>query len=150
MEDAVVVSSEELRSAHTRAREFRGEVLSGPERRRRWSTEEKLRVLAQSVAPGSSPFDVPLIVAETERIGGNPLKTEIESRAAPSLATQTAVDVMSGVVRYAGCERARAGHLIERTMRDVRMAQTHFYVSDSAIELHGHRLLGETNLDAAS
>jgi transposase len=29
-------------------------VLSGPERRRRWSTEEKLRVLVQSIAPGSS------------------------------------------------------------------------------------------------
>lgn len=29
-------------------------MLSGPERRRRWSTEEKLRVLAQSIAPGSS------------------------------------------------------------------------------------------------
>jgi len=36
------------------AREVRGEVLAGPERRRRWSVEEKLRVLAQSVAPGSS------------------------------------------------------------------------------------------------
>src|SRR5712672_236179 len=30
------------------------EVLTGPERRRRWSVEEKLRILAQSVAPGSS------------------------------------------------------------------------------------------------
>jgi transposase len=39
-----------LPSAHTRA----PEVLSGPERRRRWSSEEKLRVLAQSIAPGSS------------------------------------------------------------------------------------------------
>ena len=37
-----------------RAREVRGEVLAGPERRRRWSIEEKLRILAQSVAPGSS------------------------------------------------------------------------------------------------
>jgi transposase len=55
MEDAVVIDSEELQSAHTRAPEFHGEVLSGPERRRRWSTEEKLRILAQSVAPGSSP-----------------------------------------------------------------------------------------------
>ena len=55
MEDAVVIGKEELQSAHTRAPEFRSEVLSGPERRRRWSTEEKLRVLAQSVAPGSSP-----------------------------------------------------------------------------------------------
>src|SRR5580692_10539039 len=40
-----------LPSAHMRA----SEVLLGPERRRRWSTEEKLRILAQSVAPGSSP-----------------------------------------------------------------------------------------------
>ena len=37
-----------------RAREVRGEVLSGPERRRRWSVEEKVRILAQSVAPGAS------------------------------------------------------------------------------------------------
>jgi transposase-like protein len=37
-----------------RAREVRGEALVGPERRRRWSTEEKLRILAQSMAPGSS------------------------------------------------------------------------------------------------
>jgi transposase len=37
-----------------RAREVQGEVLTGPERRRRWSVEEKLRILAQSVAPGSS------------------------------------------------------------------------------------------------
>jgi transposase len=55
MEDAVVVGKEELRSAHTRASEFCGEVLSGPERRRHWSIEEKLRILAQSLAPGSSP-----------------------------------------------------------------------------------------------
>jgi transposase len=55
MEDAVVLDNEEVQSTHKRAPEFRGEVLSGPERRRRWSTEEKLRVLAQSVAPGSSP-----------------------------------------------------------------------------------------------
>jgi transposase len=31
------------------------EVLPGVSRRREWSTEEKLRILAQSVAPGSSP-----------------------------------------------------------------------------------------------
>jgi transposase len=39
-----------LPSAHRRA----PEVLSSPERRRRWSSEEKLRVLAQSIASGSS------------------------------------------------------------------------------------------------
>jgi transposase len=55
MGDASGIDKEALRSAHTSAPELRGEVLSGPERRRRWSTEEKLRVLAQSMAPGSSP-----------------------------------------------------------------------------------------------
>jgi transposase len=48
------IDNEDLRSARMRAREVRGEVLTGPERRRRWSVEEKLRILAQSVAPGSS------------------------------------------------------------------------------------------------
>lgn len=37
------------------APEVFGEVMPGLERRRRWGTEEKLRILAQSVAPGSSP-----------------------------------------------------------------------------------------------
>jgi transposase len=55
MDDVSGIDKEALRSAHTSAPELRGEVLSGPERRRRWSTEEKLRVLAQSMAPGSSP-----------------------------------------------------------------------------------------------
>src|SRR3984957_15578959 len=55
MGDIAAIDKEGLRSAHTSAPELRGEVLSGPERRRRWSTEEKLRILAQSVAPGSSP-----------------------------------------------------------------------------------------------
>lgn len=55
MGDVSGVDKEALRSAHTSASKLRGEVLSGPERRRRWSNEEKLRVLAQSMAPGSSP-----------------------------------------------------------------------------------------------
>ena len=55
MDEAGLVDKEDLGSTHTRAREVRGEVLTGPERRRRWSLEEKLRILAQSVAPGSSP-----------------------------------------------------------------------------------------------
>lgn len=41
-------------SGRTRARKVHAEVLTGAERRRRWSTEEKLRILAQGVAPNSS------------------------------------------------------------------------------------------------
>jgi transposase len=54
MDDAGLIDNEDLGSTHTRAREVRGEVLTGPEWRRRWSLEEKLRILGQSVAPGSS------------------------------------------------------------------------------------------------
>jgi transposase len=50
MDDDAVVERV-LRSAP----EVFGEVMPGLERRRRWSTEKKVRVLAQSVAPGSSP-----------------------------------------------------------------------------------------------
>jgi len=54
MDAGALIDNEDLRSTRMRAREVRGEVLIGPERRRRWSTEEKLRILAQSVAPGAS------------------------------------------------------------------------------------------------
>ncbi len=54
MDDGLLIDNEDLGSTHMRARDVRGEVLTGPERRRRWSVEEKLRILAQSVAPGSS------------------------------------------------------------------------------------------------
>jgi transposase-like protein len=33
-------------------------VLSGPERRRRWTTAEKLRIVEQSLAPGASVVEV--------------------------------------------------------------------------------------------
>ena len=33
-------------------------VLSGPERRRRWTTAEKLRIVEESLAPGASVVEV--------------------------------------------------------------------------------------------
>ena len=33
-------------------------ILSGPERRRRWSTAEKLRIVEESLAPGASVVEV--------------------------------------------------------------------------------------------
>ena len=71
MDDNAVMANEDLRSPHKSAREVRGEVLSGPERRRRWSTEEKLRILAQSVAPGSSV----MLVCRTHGISSGQLYT---------------------------------------------------------------------------
>jgi transposase len=69
MGDDVAVVEEELRSSRKSTREGRGEVLSGPERRRR--TEEKLCVLAQSMVAGSSVS----LVCRTHGIGSGQLYT---------------------------------------------------------------------------
>jgi transposase len=37
---------------------MRGEILVGPERRRRWSEDEKLRVTAESLQPGARVADI--------------------------------------------------------------------------------------------
>lgn len=36
----------------------RGEVLSGPERRRRWSEEEKADIVAETLSPGAKVTDI--------------------------------------------------------------------------------------------
>src|ERR1700741_4034982 len=69
--DNDVMANEDLRSPHKSAREVRGEVLVGPERRRRWNVEEKLRILGQSVAPGSSV----MLVCRTHGISSGQLYT---------------------------------------------------------------------------
>jgi transposase len=35
-----------------------GEVLSGPERRRRWSSEEKTKIIAEAVLPGAKVSEI--------------------------------------------------------------------------------------------
>jgi transposase len=56
LDGSVLVDDDEhVESILRRAPALCGEVLPGVSRRRIWSTEEKLRILAQSTAPGSSP-----------------------------------------------------------------------------------------------
>ena len=55
MADTALSAESALTSAPARARKVRGEVLAGPERRRRWSVEEKLRILSQCAMPGATP-----------------------------------------------------------------------------------------------
>lgn len=54
MDEAGLIDQEDLGSYSSEGSEVRGEGLTGAERRRRWSLQGKLRILAQSVAPGSS------------------------------------------------------------------------------------------------
>ena len=55
MAGVALMAESALTSTPTKTRKVRGEVLSGPERRRRWSVEEKLRILGQCSAPGAMP-----------------------------------------------------------------------------------------------
>jgi len=55
MADTALMAESALTSAPTRARKVRSEVLAGPERRRRWSVEEKLRILGRCAEPGAMP-----------------------------------------------------------------------------------------------
>ena len=58
MADTALMEESALTSAPTQARKVRSEVLPGPERRRRWSVEEKLRILGQCSVPGAMPSQV--------------------------------------------------------------------------------------------
>jgi transposase len=61
----------------------RAEVLSGPERRRRWTFEQKARVVAESLAPGAVASDV----ARRHGIHPNQLygwRREVREAAAPT------------------------------------------------------------------
>ena len=55
MADTALMAESALTSAPTRARKARSEVLAGPDRRRRWSVEEKLRILDQCAVPDATP-----------------------------------------------------------------------------------------------
>jgi hypothetical protein len=46
MDDGALIDNEDLRSTRMKARVVRGEVLVGPERRRRWSIDGELRTAA--------------------------------------------------------------------------------------------------------
>lgn len=67
MADATLMSV----SALTSTRKIRSQVLAGPERRRRWSVEEKLRILGQCAVPGA----IPSLVCREHGIGTGQLYT---------------------------------------------------------------------------
>lgn len=72
-------------STHTTARSGRIEVLTGPERRRRWSIEQKRAIVAESYHPGTSPA----AVARKHDLSTGQLYTwrrQLAARSAPAFA----------------------------------------------------------------
>jgi hypothetical protein len=68
MDDGLLIDNGDIGSTRMRAREVGGEVLTGPERRRRWSVEEKLRLSAQR-APERYPLSGALVASGLSRPG---------------------------------------------------------------------------------
>ena len=81
------------------------------------------------------------LLRDAARLGESPPANEAEARAVGVHCSRVAVETINGVVAYAGGSGVRAGHLFERTLRDMHMANTHAFVSDIALENHAHFLM---------
>lgn len=79
--------------------------------------------------------------------GYSPPANEADVRAAGAFAVRTATDVVSEALKFAGGEASQAGHLVERSLRDLHMAGTHMLVSEAAYEAHAQFLLGLPGAD---
>jgi len=83
------------------------------------------------------------MLQEAGELGRSPDRNEAETRAAGAYAARCAIEVVNGAIAYAGGEAVRAGHTLERTLRDMHMAGTHVFVSDIAFENHAHFVMGK-------
>lgn len=82
------------------------------------------------------------LLADAERLGKSPEANEAEARAVGVFCSNTAIEIINGVISYAGGEGVKAGHRFERTLRDLHMAGTHMFVSNIAYENHAQFLMG--------
>jgi alkylation response protein AidB-like acyl-CoA dehydrogenase len=65
-----------------------------------------------------------------------------ELRAAGAHTSEVAVEVAAMAVRYAAGSAVYSGNILQRCLRDLQMADTHFLVSDTSYESHGQFMLG--------
>lgn len=91
-----------------------------------------------------------LDVFERATVAAGALKTlpeslEIELRAASTFAAETTIEIANMAFRYAAGSAMRLESPLQRCLRDLHAAGTHFVVSDTAYESHGQRLLGLTS-----
>jgi alkylation response protein AidB-like acyl-CoA dehydrogenase len=70
-----------------------------------------------------------------------------ELRAAGAQTIDVAVEVAEMAVRYAAGSAVYSDNILQRCLRDLQMAGTHFIVSDTSYENHGQFLLGVSGAD---
>jgi transposase len=94
---------------------MRGEVLIGPERRRRWSEDEKARIIEESLQPGAQIADI----ARRHGVSRGLLYTwRREARCAPVLPVESSEPAFVPVLLSAPEEPQRAAAASETTDQD--------------------------------
>ena len=73
--------------------------------------------------------------------GPAPADLQAEARAAAVLATDESLAVVSAMFRHAGGTAVFLQHVLQRCLRDLYVAQSHYVVSDVAYEEHGRLVL---------
>ena len=79
---------------------------------------------------------------ESAAEGPPPPAAQADARAAATLCTDEAIDVVSALFRYAGGSAVMLDNAMQRYLRDLFTVQSHLVVSDSAYEIQGQLLLG--------
>jgi alkylation response protein AidB-like acyl-CoA dehydrogenase len=88
---------------------------------------------------------------EVVTAGGQPdVRLHTELRGVVALATDVALDVVTGVYRYAGGGAVYRLNRLERSVRDLYTASQHLMVSGSAYETYGKILLGMPDVSPLS
>jgi len=90
-------------------------------------------------------FDTTDRLFSSAQEGTAPIALQAEARAAAAFCTSEALAVCTDLIRYAGGSAVFTGHPLERTLRDLYTAQSHFFVSESAYEVLGQVRLGLTD-----
>jgi indole-3-acetate monooxygenase len=73
---------------------------------------------------------------------------EVELRAASTMAAEITTEIANVAFRYGAGSAMRLDSPLQRCLRDLHAAGTHFVVSDTAYEAHGQQLLGMSDASA--
>lgn len=99
--------------------------------------DQKLKAATALMMANGEP-----LMEAVDRHGGTADAQEVEVRAAAALATNLALEVITGLISLAGGSGVRSGSLVEQALRDIAVMTTHYVVAGSAIEHYGRALLG--------
>ncbi len=91
--------------------------------------------------------DAGALMEDVDRPGIDLRARDAQTRAASSYATGVALEVLQGVVRFAGGDGLRDGAYLEQAVRDVTMAANHLLMNDVAFENHAQFRLGLPGAD---